>query len=338
MKKRFSVILAVILTLTLVSSLGINIAASVIETPIIPLLPAVSTEVRLTSDAEKTVHGGTTVNFVTEINELPQNGVSSVELVYTYADSLEFNGNITTSGLPTGWEISEYTDENNKISFDVTDLSGENTVKKSFAVRFSFDVSMTPASDLYLKLSTVRLLDGDGNTVYDVVVSPSRVDFEADSVVPLFEHIGASLRINNTPALRFAMRVEKDEVYKAVLGEGKYSYSNDDTLKFGMLYIAESALIGELEVGTKGAHKEIFKKAFTDNANEIVFAYTVENFLGNKTNFVTRPFVIYEGDDGEILYFYGEAKIRSASQVAEAELRSTTDTAKKAMLNKFIEN
>ncbi len=336
MKKRFFSIIALVLTLSLVSVLGINIAAAVIETPIIPVLPTVSTEVRLTSDAEETVHGGTTVSFITEVNEVPKKGISSVELVYSFSDSLEFNGNITTSGIPSGWEISEYEIKNNKLIFDVTDVTGENAVKRSFAVRFSFDVSTTPSSDLYVELYSVDLKDADGKALYDVEVFPDRVEFEADSVVPLFEHIGASLRINNTPALRFGMRVERDEAYKAAMGDKKYSYSDDDTLKFGMLYIEENALVGDLVAGKKGVHTEIFKEAYSDNANEIVFTYTVENFLGNATNFVTRPFVIYEGDDGEPIYFYGEAKVRSASQVAEAELESTTDANKKKLLNKFI--
>lgn len=337
MKKRISTILAALVILSLVSALSINIAASVIETPTIPIKPTTPTttpaEVRLTSDVDGTVRGGTTVNFTTEISKLPTKGVSSVELVYTYSDSLEFNGNITTSGLPAGFEISEYTDKNNKISFNI---SSSNTAQSTFTVSFSFDVAINPTSDLYVKLYTVSLKDGDAKSV-DVKVSTSTVYFEADSIVPLFEHIGASLRINNTPALRFAMRVEKDDAYKSLKGTGKYTYSSGDTLKFGMLYIPESKLTGELEVDTKDAHKEIFKSAFTDNANELVFAYTVENFSGNTTNFVTRPFIIYESN-GEILYFYGEAKVRSASQVAKAELKSTTDTAKKAMLNKFIEN
>ena len=115
MKKRISLILAVVMTLSLVSASCISIAAELIELPMIPLnpsdppsnppvvTPTVNTEVRLTSDADETVGGGAIVNFTTEINKLPTNGISSVELVYTYSDSLELNGNITASSLPEGF-------------------------------------------------------------------------------------------------------------------------------------------------------------------------------------------------------------------------------------------
>lgn len=316
------------LFLALAVILSFTVCAGAIETPILPINPTVETTVKLTSDADSSVIAGTEVNFTTHISK--STGIASAHFSYDYSDSLEFDGDVTLSGL-NGWEVSDLTDNNGNLSFTI---SGPSTTN-AFAVKFTFNVAFNPTSRLSLDLDDVKLYDENDSRV-SIKKQSTSCTMNAKSVVPLFENIGASLRINNTPALRFGMRVEKDTVYKEAFGSGKYSYSSSDYLKFGMLCIEKSALKGELTVDTKGAHKEIFKTTFSDNSNEVVFVYTINNISSNTLEYVTRPYVEYKTDDGDVVYFYGETKTRSAEYVAKTELKSETDTAKRELLNKFI--
>ncbi|MBQ7898169.1 MAG: hypothetical protein IJ323_07065 [Clostridia bacterium] len=319
------------LFLALAVILSFTVCAGAIETPILPINPTVDATVKLVSDADSNVLAGTEVNFTTQISDVPKSsGIASAHFSYDYSDSLELDGGITLSGLP-GWSVSDVTNTNGNLSFTISGPA----VTSSFAVKFTFDVALNPTSRLSLTLDSVSLYDGNEKKVTANKTSSSCV-FNVESVVPLFENIGASLRINNTPAIRFGMRVEKDTVYKKEFGSGNYSYSSSDNIKFGMLCIAKDTLSGELTVDTKGAHKELFKTPLIDNSGELVFVYEIDNLGSYLLEYVTRPYISFETESGDVVYFYGEAKTRNAEYVAKTELKSTTDTAKRELLNKFI--
>ena len=324
MKRKISLLLALVMVLSLT-------AYAAIETPIIPVSPIENTKVTLTSDADSPVLAGTAVEFTTKIEGISKsNGITSGHFSYDYSDGLEFAGDVYLSGAP-GWTVSGITDENNTLSFDI---EGEE-ITSTFAVRFTFNVAVAPTSRQSVKLDTASLYDTKSNRVV-VTKNSSNNSFSVESVVPDFDNLGASVRINNEPAIRFGMRVEKDDVYKKAFGSGSYSYSSSDKIKFGMLCIAKDALDGVLTIDTKGVYVKNFKETFIDNSNELVFVYEIDP-IGSKTySYATRPFISYELDNGEVVYFYGVTKTRNAEYVAQTELKSETDAAKKELLNKFI--
>jgi hypothetical protein len=157
--------------------------------------------------------------------------------------------------------------------------------------------------------------------------------FKSKSAVPSFENLGAALRINNTPALRFGMRVEKDEIFTETFGS---KYNSSSSMKFGIVSINKASLKGELGVETKDARVKIIETPFSETSSEIIFVDTIENFSENTTEYVFRPFVKYENQNGEEIYYYGDVKTRSAKYVASAELKSTVDENKKKLLNNFV--
>ena len=319
------------LFLALVMTLSFTVFSAPIETPILPINPTVDASVKLTSDAGSSVLAGTAVNFTTQVSDVPKSsGIASAYFSYDYSDGLEFDGDVTLSGLP-GWEVSDITDSNGNLSFTISGPA----ITSTFAVKFTFNVAFNTTSRLSLALDSVRLYDGDGDKV-TAKKSSSNCSFGVKSVVPFFENKGASIRINNTPAIRFGMRVEKDTVYKSEFGSGSYSYSSSDKVKFGMLCIAKDALSGELTVDTKNAQKIIFKTPLIDNSDELVFVHVVDNLGSYVMEFVTRPYIEYKADNGETVYFYADTTTRSAEYVAKTELERTTDSAKRELLNKFI--
>lgn len=337
MKKRISLLLVFTL---LVSSMILTLTAfgadGVIETPMVPLNPTTKPEtqktevtVALSSDAQGALIGGQTVEAQTKFSDIPEDKISSVTLSYTYSDSLVFNNDITVEGV-SGAEISAVSDSNGVLTFTVSKLSSASS---AFAVKFSFTLLDKPERDNSISLSANAKTPA--NKEVTVKYGKNRVSFTAESVVPAFANLGASLRINNAPALRFGLRVEKDANYISAMGSANFVYSADSKMQFGMLSIQKTALVGELTVDTRGAHNEKFKTVLSENSNEIVFAYTLESFASNTTTYVTRPYVSYTSESGEVVYYYGEVKERTAKFVAEAELQSETDTKKIALLNKF---
>ncbi len=332
MKKRISLLLVFTL---LVSSMILTLTAfgadGVIETPMVPLTPTQKAEVtvELSSDQEGTLVGGQTFEAETKFSDIPKEKVSKVTLTYTYSDNLIFNNDITVEGVSTA-EVSGLSDSNGSLTFNVSGLSSTSS---AFAVKFSFTITDKPEEDVSVTLSAQAKTSANK----DITVKGSKksLSFTAESVVPAFANLGAALRINNTPALRFGLRVEKDANFVSAMGSTNFVYSNESKMKFGMLSIQKTALVGELTVNTSGAHKKEFTSVLSENSNEIIFADTLENFASNTTTYVTRPYVSYKTESGDTVYYYGEVKERTAKFIAETELQSETDTKKIALLNKF---
>lgn len=326
--------ISLILVIAIILSAFTALAEGVIELPKVPL-SASAVKVKLTSDADGTVPAGSVVSFNTEITPDETKGIKTATLSYVYSDSLEFNGDITLSGLPSGWRVSKYTDSNNVITFSLNNYSGNVSVKTTFSVKFSFTLSDDPASDLSVTFGTLEIVNGEGEIEKNVPKTYRNNSFKAKSVIPLFENLGASLRINNTPTIRFGMRVEKDEAFDEIFTSG--SYSSDAGMKFGIVSINKNSLSGELSVDTKGARVKVLETVFTETSSEVVFVDTLESFPSNTTEYVFRPFVVYENGKGDTLYYYGDVKTRSAEFIASAELKSTVDETRIALLNKFID-
>jgi len=335
MKKQFTAIL--LTAVLLISMANYVFAAGGVELPMIPIGSSTSVTVKFSSDTNGSALSGEDVIFTTGISEIGSEGLSKVELSYTYTNGLEFRNDVKVIGLPYGWILSEVIHENNTISFSVSDATGENPVSgRDLDITFTLRVAAVSGSQLSANLTSVALYAKSGDSISRLTKRVTNNTFTTEASIPNIRNIGASLRINNTPAMRLGMIVSKDERFTRAFPEG-FKYVDSGDVKFGMLVIEETKLNGELTVKTSGVTQEIFKEIFSESVNEIVFVHTIDNITMYKKNYVFRPFIMYrETPNGEYMYHYGEAKTRSAKTVAEMELLSETSTKKIEMLNKFV--
>lgn len=334
MKKR---ILAVVMALVmLASTAGIALAAGGVELPMIPIGNTTTVSVKLSSDADELVHSGGRVVYTTCISNLYDVSLSKADFRYTYSDGIVFQNDVKVIGLPEGWSITTPVNSNNSLSFTVKDDSGKNAITgRDLDVTFSFKVAAVSGSQQFVTLSDAILYDESGDTI-NLSMKTTNNTFTTEATIPHVKNIGASLRINNTPALRLGMTVAKDERFGIVFPDGFDPESSE--MKFGMLVIEKNKLSGELTVNTSSAVKELFTQEFSSTNNEIVFVYTIDEVKSFTKEYVFRPYVMYrETPDGEYQYHYGETRTRSAKTVAEMELLSETSTKKIEMLKKFIE-
>ena len=334
MKKRITAI--IMMLVIVVSTVCVALAAGGVELPMIPIGSGTTVSVKLFSDADEFVYSGGNVVYTTEISEIGLDGLSSVDLEYTYSDGLIFNKDVKVMGIPTGWAISDVLNENNKLTFTVSDQSAENPItSRNLDIVFSFEVATVAGSQQSVNLTSAILKDKHGITIAPISKRVTNNTFVTEASVPTVNNIGASLRINNTPALRFGMTVAKDERFQRAFPDG--FDANNTEMKFGMLIVEKSKLSGELTVNTNDSTKTVFTEMFSHTNNEIVFVHTLSSVTDYKKDYVFRPFVMYrETPDGEYQYHYGETKTRSARTVAEMELLSETSTKKIELLNKFI--
>lgn len=334
MKKR---ILAIFMTLViLVSTACIALAAGGVELPMIPIGNTSTVNVKLSSDADRFVHSGGRVTYTTGISDIYNVKLSKAELTYTYSDGIVFEDDVKVIGLPEGWEISGLVNSNNVLSFTVADGSGSSPITgRDLDITFSFIVATVSGSQQSVNLSEVVLYDELGDTIrYSKKVSNNT--FTTEASIPTVENIGASLRINNIPALRFGMTVAKDERFGIVFPDGFDASSKE--MKFGLLLVEKNKLFGELTVNTASVTDVVFTEEFSSTNNEIVFVYTLNDVKDYSKEYAFRPYVMYrETPNGAYQYHYGETRTRSAKSVAEMELLSETSTKKIEMLKKFIE-
>ncbi len=336
MKKRLT---AIILTVVVLASTAcLAFAKGGVELPMVPIQGTTSIPVKLSSDADSYAYSGDSVTFTTNVSEIGEDGISKADFEYNYSDGLVFNNDVRMIGLPDGWVISRAINANNKLSFTVSDESGENPILyRDIDITFSFKVSTVSGSQQSVSFSKIALYDKDGIFIDRVSEKIANNTFTTEASIPEVSNIGASLRINNAPALRFGTTVSKDECFFRAFEGGNFAYSSNADMKFGMLIIDNSSLRGELTVATAGVTEVIFDETFSETNNELLFVYTLENVTNYTKNYTFRPFVVYrETSGGEYKYHYGESKTRSARTVAQMELRSETSNKKIEMLNKFV--
>lgn len=335
MKKR---IFAILMTLViLIATACIALAAGGVELPMIPVGSSTTVSVKLSSNADEFVYSGSSVVYTTGISEIYSEGLSRAELEYTYSDGLIFNGDIKVIGLPDDWVVSEPVNSNNTLSFFISDENGDNPILgRNLDITFSFKVATVSGSQQSVNLSGVVLYNKNGNNIAPISKKVVNNAFITEATIPTVSNIGASLRINNIPALRFGMTVAKDESFATTFPDG---FDPDSTeAKFGMLIIENSELSEELTADTQEATNKVFTEEFSSTNNEIIFVYTLEGVTDYTKDYIFRPYVMYrETPDGDYQYHYGETKIRSARTVAEMELLSETSTKKIEMLKKFTD-
>lgn len=338
MKKR---IVAIFLTLLIIASGTLfALAEGGVELPMIPAGGGTTPSavvVKMVSDAEGTASRGEDVEFTTGISEIKSKGLSKAIYEYSYTRGLSFNSDIKVIGLPDGWSIKNINDQNNTLSFEVSADSLDDAItSRNLDLTFSFEVTALSGKQLLVTLSSISLYDKSGNSITTVSKKIENNVFSSIASLPEITNVGAALRINNTPALRFGMIVAKDSAFTRAFPRGEYVYSKSNNMQFGMLVIESSKLRGELTEETSGAEKIMFSTALSSNNNETLFVHTVDGVSDYTKEYTFRPFVMYrETAESEFEYQYGEAKSRSARTVAEMELLSETSNKKIEMLKKF---
>lgn len=325
----FISILLVLLTVT-------ALASDVTETPIIrPEKSFLSAT--MTTDVEgEAVLGDSVVVTATLTSSSADKKFASATVNYKVSDGLEIEGEPVFTTLSDSWSVKEYALADgvlllkvatDKVEDAVSELTIEITLKATSTGEKSVVFDSVSATDKFNMYFIVVSKKATNNT-FTVLAEKEEV------LPPSFVNMGAALRINNTPALRFGMMVEKDEVYKSAF-TGNFQYSADGDMKFGMLMVEKDRYLEPLTINHTDVTNKIFTEALRESDDGVTFALTLEEVDDYGKEYVFRPYVMIR-DGAEYLYFYGEEKTRSARGVAESALASETDSKKIELLNKFV--
>ena len=251
----------------------------------------------------------------TDINEA---GLSSIEFSVDFSDGLEFNNDAVATGIPSGWELWKPNVSENGVKFAVVDDTVVTPCKNDIEITFSFTVASDKVSREYVQLTESYIYDFDTNEVGDIDSSISHSPFMTNIPDVSVENVGASLRINKSPALRFGLKYD-------VLPDGA---------KVGVLVCETAKLDGEL------THSTTLSKEL-DAVNKVSDGFYCTNAFEISSNFekyTFRPFVMLPMSDGGEYYLYFDALERSASDVAAAELEDETDETLREILKGFSVN
>ena len=346
MKKTTKTLFTLFLTLLLILSSTVTLAAKdddgVIEMPMVPILPNTPAEtsfalVTLVSDSDSSVHEGQRITFTTTISEINEDGISRAEIEYAYTGAFTYLENFYASGLPEGWSAVSSKTSYGKLLITLNKNDSVKNLTSNATLTFSFEVDPEANAEMSIGFGRVNLYDAFGEEINLFDKKVYKCSFSAYTATPAFNNIGASLRINNIPALRFGVVVTKDSVFDKYFENGDFSYSEDAEVKFGMLLIPTSKLEGELKRDNPLARVEIFESAFSENSNDVVFTMVENNVTDYKVSYTFRPFMMHKNPDGTYTYIYGDTLSRSAEGVAKAELLHATDEVVKYLLQKFID-
>ena len=345
MKKNKLALVAFLLIITTVfSALSIVAIAEAVETPMIPILPDFTepdiieqyATLKLTTDAGETVSSGDIIKVSVNVVNIASSGLGKLDLGFVYSKGLEFLDDLKVVGLPSSWSVSTPDVTSNRVKFTLEDTAS-TPATSNITITFSLKVGSNPQSYLTVDFKDVSLYDADKSEVDSFVEKTTNNSFSAVLPVPTFTNLGASLRINNTPALRFGMRVPKDDSFKGIFKSGQFSYTQNSNVKFGMVVIEKSLLTGDLTVDTPGALSQIFTTPLSENSQEVIFAYEVGNVTDYSKTYAFCPFVMHRNNSNSSYeYIYGEVKTRSARSVATTALNYETDNTKSKLLQNFI--
>lgn len=334
MKRNRSLLCTIVLLLVLLTATAF--ASDVTETPIIrPEKSFLSAS--LTSDASGNYVLGDSVVFTTNLtSSSADKKFASATVKYKVSSGLALVGEPVFTTLPDSWSIREYTLENGVLSLKVatdkvedalSELKIEFTLKADYSGEKSVTFDSVSATDKFNMYFIVVSMKATNNT-FTVLGEKEEV------LPPSFSNLGAALRINNTPALRFGMTVEKDEVYKSAF-TGNFEYSAECDMKFGMLVIEKSKYSAPLTPNHADVTNKIFTEALSESDERVTFALTLDEVDDYGKEYVFRPYAMVKYGD-EYLYFYGDEKTRSAKGVAGSALASETDQKKIELLNEFV--
>ncbi len=258
---------------------------------------------------------GDTVDCTFKCEDITSSGLSSFEIFIAYSDGLVFNGDCKTSALPSGWTLWEPNDKDGVVKIGVVDESVVNACFDDVEVTLSFTVETEEFSQGYIKVSECYFYDYDLNERGDFDTDFNEASFYVNASEIQVENLGASLRLNNTRALRFGAKIDNFK------GEA------------GMVVILKDKLSGELTRESDGALVYKFSAPLYDNV------YTTEpmEISSLDTEYVFRPYVLYiPENETEPVCVYFETLSRTALDVAQKALETETDSVKKGFLTSLV--
>lgn len=243
-------------------------------------------------------------------------GLSSVELVIEHSDGLRFGGDCKVTGLADGWALWDPNVKENSVKIALVDDTAVTAGFSDMTLTFTFIVEGEDFSSEYIKLSENYISDFDLNDVTEL----SRVSIlDGSFVVNMpkisLENLGASLRINNTPALRFGVRAQE-------VGEG---------IEIGIIYSESAVLTGELTHSSPSAMNVVRLNSLGDG----VYTTGAVKLSSNTQKYTFRPYAKLKLVDGSDYYVYFETLERSGETVARAVLETETNEEKRAILESF---
>lgn len=265
-------------------------------------------------DASESVQKGDTVVCTVKYSDIDPLGLSSVELTVEYSDGLEYNGDASATGLQSAWTLWEPNVSEDSIKFGIVDDSVITPGVKDMTLTFSFKVISEGFDGEYIRITENNIYDFDINEVKNVAESINAPVFVSNLPETSIENKGASLRINNSPALRFGAEIT----------------SIPANAEYGMLVIESDKLVGELTHSTENVDL-LELKPLAEN----VFVTDACAIASNTDSYTFRPFVKLVTDSGNEYYLYFNTLERSAEQVALAELETEKDAEKVKMLKAF---
>lgn len=325
----FVSLLLVLLTMT-------ALASDVTETPIIRPEKSFLSATVTTNATGDAVLGDSIALTTTLTSSSADKKFASASVKLKVSDGLEIAGEPVFTTLSDSWSVKEYALADGVLSLKVATDKVEDAVSE---LKIELNLKATSTGEKSVTFDSVSATDKFN--MYFIVVSKKATNNtftvlgEKEEVLPpTLTNLGAALRINNTPALRFGMTVEKDEVYKSAF-TGAFEYSAECDIKFGMLIIEKDRYLEPLTVNHADVTSKIFTEALSESDDAVTFALTLDEVNDYTKEYVFRPYAMVK-DGAEYLYFYGEEKTRSAKGVAESAVAGETDQKKIELLNEFV--
>ncbi len=268
-------------------------------------------------NASESVKTGDEVVCTVKYSEIDPAGLSSVELIVEFSDGLEYNNDASVTGLADAWSFWTPNVGENSIKFGIVDDSVVTPGVNDMTLTFSFKVIGEHFDGEYIRIVENNIYDFDINEVKDFAESINAPAFVSNLPEVNVVNKGASLRINNSPALRFGAEIT----------------TLPANAEFGMLVSESDKLNGEMTHSTETA-SELSLKLLSDN----LFTTEAYSITSNVQKYTFRPFVKLKMNNGSDYYVYFEKLERSAEQVALSELENEKNEEKVKLLKTFCFN
>ena len=271
--------------------------------------------VSLEADTDYILYRGDVIECRINYTDIDSIGLSSVELFIDFSDGLRYNSDATATGLSEEWSLWPPSMDNGLLKIGVVDDSAVTPGVSDFEIKFSFTVVSDSFSNEYVKIAEHYAYDFDINSVENVGGNISAIEFAVNVPQAKVENLGASLRINNVPAIRFGMKC----------------LTLPENAECGILVIESAKLDGELTATSEGV---IILDADIKLSDDVLTTEAFE-ITSSNTKYTFRPFAILKTFDGENFVVYFDTLERSAEDIAKMSLETETDSTKRTLLEAF---
>lgn len=260
---------------------------------------------------------GDTVECEIEYKNIGSTGLSSAEVIIGYTDGVKFNNDVFVVGLDDSWSLWSPNVSRDKIKMAIVDDSTQTPGRNDIKITFSFTVVSDTVTLERIELLENSIYDFDINEVTeDCSVTLSDESFLVNLPKIEIKNMGASLRINNSPAIRFAARCDIADGVK---------------VKPGMLVAKTTELSGELNHFVQSA----IVCDFVKNNGEVFITKDFE-ISSNTEKYTFRPFVLVELADSTEHIIYFDTLERSAEDISGFAIENETDPKKLQLLQAFL--